>query len=125
MEQLLPGKLITFKYKLLSKIGEGSFGEVYEAVNIFSRAHVAIKFEHKLAKYPQLYYEYKVYHHIKSSCFPAIECYEQEGDFYYMVMELLNPSLEHEYTINEKCRKKEFIYTLSLQMVYILTSYHS
>lgn len=41
-----------------------------------------------------------------------------------MVMELLNPSLEYEYITNEKCRRKEFIYSLSLQMLSLIETLH-
>ena len=44
METINPGIIVAFKYKILTFLGHGSFGEVYEALDIFTRKHVAIKF---------------------------------------------------------------------------------
>ena len=48
------------KYRLQKKIGSGSFGDIYLAVNINSGEEVAVKLESQRAKHPQLLYESKV-----------------------------------------------------------------
>ena len=42
------------KYFILKKIGEGSFTQIYEGVDIFDNSKVAVKLEHNSIKYPQL-----------------------------------------------------------------------
>ncbi|KAJ7463109.1 hypothetical protein B0H11DRAFT_2285383 [Mycena galericulata] len=48
-------------YRLCKKIGSGSFGEVYLAINVISGAQVAVKLESVKTRHPRLQYEYKVY----------------------------------------------------------------
>ena len=37
-------KIFFQRYKTLKKIGEGSFGKIYQAIDIFERKEYAIKF---------------------------------------------------------------------------------
>ena len=53
--------IVNNKYKLLRKLGEGSFGDVYQGINIETQQHVAIKLETLKCKHPQLEDEYKLY----------------------------------------------------------------
>ena len=53
--------IINNKYKLLRKLGEGSFGDVYQGVNIETQKYVAIKLESLKCKHPQLEDEYNLY----------------------------------------------------------------
>ena len=53
-----PGKA---RYRLIRKIGSGSFGEIYQAVNIATGEEVAVKLESCKARHPQLLYESKLY----------------------------------------------------------------
>ena len=49
------------QFDLIKKLGSGSFGEIYQAKNIKTGELVAIKLEPSRTKFPQLYYEYKLY----------------------------------------------------------------
>lgn len=49
------------KYRLVKKIGSGSFGDVYLAVNVLSGEEVAVKMESQKTKHPQLLFESKLY----------------------------------------------------------------
>ncbi len=51
----------TNRYRLIRKIGSGSFGEIYQAVNISTGEEVAVKLEPMKARHPQLLYESKLY----------------------------------------------------------------
>ena len=53
--------VVTGKWRLLRKIGSGSFGDIYLGVNITSGEEVAVKLEPVVARHPQLMYESKVY----------------------------------------------------------------
>jgi serine/threonine protein kinase len=54
-------------YKVGRKIGEGSFGVIYEGVNLLTQQPVAIKFEPRKSDAPQLRDEYRTYK-ILSGC---------------------------------------------------------
>jgi serine/threonine protein kinase len=54
-----------------------------------------IKLESKKTKYPQLFYEYKLYKILQGgNGIPSVFWFGVEGDFNVMVMELLGKSLE-------------------------------
>ena len=53
--------IINNKYRLLRKIGSGSFGDIYLGLNINHGGEVAIKIEAVDAKHPQLHYESRIY----------------------------------------------------------------
>ena len=48
------------RFRLGKKISAGSFGEIYEGIDIFGGGEVAIKLEHVSIKYPQLLFEAKL-----------------------------------------------------------------
>ncbi|CAG2057770.1 unnamed protein product [Timema podura] len=49
------------KYRLVRKIGSGSFGDIYLGINITNGEEVAVKLESIRARHPQLLYESKLY----------------------------------------------------------------
>ena len=49
------------KYRLVRKIGSGSFSDIYLAVNVVNSEEVAVKLESQKARHPQLLYESKLY----------------------------------------------------------------
>ncbi|XP_028166591.1 casein kinase I-like isoform X3 [Ostrinia furnacalis] len=53
--------IFTGKYKVMKKIGGGSFGDIYLAINIGNGEEVAVKVESIKARHPQLLYESRVY----------------------------------------------------------------
>jgi casein kinase 1 len=83
------------KYRLGRKIGHGSFGDIYLAINIQSNEEVAVKLEKVRSSHPQLLYESRVIRSLQGGAgIPNIHWYGVEGDYNVMVMELLGPSLE-------------------------------
>ncbi|KAL0456975.1 UNVERIFIED_CONTAM: Casein kinase-like protein 11 [Sesamum latifolium] len=83
------------KFKLGRKIGGGSFGELYLAVNIQSGEEVAVKLEPVKTKHPQLYYESKLYMLLQGGTgIPHLKWFGVEGEYNAMVIDLLGPSLE-------------------------------
>ncbi|XP_077252649.1 casein kinase 1-like protein 10 [Tasmannia lanceolata] len=83
------------KFKLGKKIGSGSFGVLYQGVNIQSGEEVAIKLEHVKTKHPQLHYESKLYMHLQGGTgIPHLKWFGVEGEYNVMVIDLLGPSLE-------------------------------
>ncbi|GIY11024.1 casein kinase I isoform alpha [Caerostris extrusa] len=53
--------IVGVKYRLVRKIGSGSFGDIYLGINITSGEEVAVKLESTKARHPQLLYESKLY----------------------------------------------------------------
>jgi len=83
------------RYRLIQKIGSGSFGEIYQAVNTVNGEELAVKLEPIKAKHPQLLYESKLYRILQGGVgIPRIRWFGQERDYNVLVMDLLGPSLE-------------------------------
>ncbi|XP_072935872.1 casein kinase I-like isoform X2 [Epargyreus clarus] len=87
--------LITDKYRIIRRIGGGSFGDIYLGINIANGEEVAVKVESTKARHPQLLYESRVYKMLQGGIgIPHIRWYGYEKDHNILVMDLLGPSLE-------------------------------
>ncbi|KAJ7815118.1 putative casein kinase i alpha, partial [Mycena olivaceomarginata] len=83
-----------WKYRLKKKIGSGSFGDIYLAINVVSGEEVAVKLEPVKAKYPLLEHETKVYKILAGGLgVPVVRWFGIEGDYNVMVLDLLGSSL--------------------------------
>ncbi|QSL66022.1 hypothetical protein MERGE_003159 [Pneumocystis wakefieldiae] len=83
------------RYRVKKKIGEGSFGVIFEGVDVFNNQHVAIKFEPRKSDAPQLRDEYRTYKLLVGSLgIPHVYYFGQEGLHNILVIDLLGPSLE-------------------------------
>ena len=110
--------LVGVHYRVGSKIGEGSFGVIFEGTNLLNQQQVAIKFEPRKSDAPQLRDEYRTYK-ILAGCpgVPQVYYFGQEGLHNILVIDLLGPSLEDLF---DMCGRKFSIKTvcmLALQMV--------
>ncbi|ORY23434.1 kinase-like domain-containing protein [Naematelia encephala] len=87
--------IVGVHYKVGKKIGEGSFGVIFEGTNLLNSQSVAIKFEPRKSDAPQLRDEYRSYK-ILSGCMgiPQVYYFGQEGLHNILVIDLLGPSLE-------------------------------
>lgn len=89
-----PNTVINNRYRVVRKIGAGSFGEIYVGVSPTSDK-VALKFERQDARCPQLRHEYKVYRELHGCHgFARMYYFGDQDSYNVMVMELLGPSLE-------------------------------
>jgi serine/threonine protein kinase len=87
-------EMIAYKYLIIDKISEGSFGSVYKGEHFRSKESVAIKIESKSSAYKMLKNEAKIYHYLsKSDGIPQLKTFWSDKDSLYLVMELLGPSL--------------------------------
>lgn len=120
--------IVGIHYILGPKIGEGSFGVIFEGENILNdtiRDPVAIKFEPRNSDAPQLRDEFRAYR-ILNDCvgIPHAYYYGQEGMHNVLVIDLLGPSLEDLF---EWCGRKFSIKTtvlLAKQMIKRLKEIH-
>ncbi|KAH3901644.1 related to Casein kinase I homolog 3 [Saccharomycodes ludwigii] len=120
--------IVGIHYALGSKIGEGSFGVIFEGVDILSpmKSPVAIKFEPRKSEAPQLRDEFRSYK-ILQNCkgIPQAYYYGQEGMHNVLVIDLLGPSLEDLF---EWCGRRFSIKTtcmLAKQMISRIRTIHS
>ncbi|OMH79380.1 Casein kinase I-like protein [Zancudomyces culisetae] len=112
-------------YKVGKKIGEGSFGVIYEGVDLIKNKQIAIKFESRKSDAPQLRDEYRSYN-ILSKCdgIPRAYYFGQEGQYNVMVIDLLGPSLEDMF---DSCRRRFSVKTtayLCKQMITRIQEVH-
>ncbi|KAJ3725817.1 CK1/CK1/CK1-G protein kinase [Lentinula raphanica] len=112
-------------YRVGKKIGEGSFGVIFEGTNLLNSQTVAIKFEPRKAEAPQLRDECRSYR-ILAGCtgIPQIYHFGQEGLHNILVIDLLGPSLEDLF---DMCGRKFSIKTVCMaarQMVSRVQTIH-
>ncbi|KAJ3101849.1 casein kinase I [Phlyctochytrium planicorne] len=99
-------------YKVGKKIGEGSFGIIYEGVNMMNNQPVAIKFEPRKSDAPQLRDEYRTYKILANNVgIPNVYYYGQEGLHNVLCIDLLGPSLEDMFDL---CNRKFSIKTVCM-----------
>ena len=81
------------KYKLVKKLGEGSFGMIFKAES--QNGNYAFKFEKKRPnKRSLLKNESEIMIYLKGKGIPSIESYIEEDNYNIMIMQLLGKSLE-------------------------------
>ncbi|KAF2722442.1 kinase-like protein [Polychaeton citri CBS 116435] len=97
-------------YRVGKKIGEGSFGVIFEGTNLLNNTAVAIKFEPRKSDAPQLRDEYRTYK-ILVGCpgIPNVYYFGQEGLHNILVIDLLGASLEDLF---DMCGRKFSIKTV-------------
>lgn len=125
--------IVGVHYSLGNKIGEGSFGIIFEGMNLLYNnttnanmtKYVAIKFEPRKSDTPQLKDEYRAYKILKNQPHvPKVYYYGQEGLHNILIIDLLGPSLEDLF---EWCGRQFSIKTCSLlaiQMIDTLKTIH-
>jgi serine/threonine protein kinase len=117
--------IVEGKYRITSKIGEGSFGKIFSGVNTNNNDHIAIKIE-KSSESSLLKNEAKLYKLLEECTgIPKLRSFGQEGIFNYMVIDLLGDSLEG---LRQKCDGSFSLKTvigIGLQMLRRLEAIHN
>ncbi|XP_033327705.2 casein kinase I isoform X1 [Megalopta genalis] len=110
--------IVGSKYRLVRKIGSGSFGDIYLGINISNGEEVAVKLENMRARHPQLLYESKLYKILHGGVgIPHIRWYGQEREYNVLVMDLLGPSLEDLFTFCSRRFTIKTVLMLADQMI--------
>ncbi|CAL8131023.1 unnamed protein product [Orchesella dallaii] len=105
------------KYRLLKKIGSGTFGDIYLGETI-TKEKVAVKLESIKARSPQLYIESKVYNLLQGGVgIPRIRWYGQDRNYNVLVMDLLGPSLEDVFNFCSRRFTIKTVLMLADQMI--------
>ena len=98
-----------------SRLGSGSFGQIFKGINIKTKEDVDIKIESTNIKTPQLLHEYKILKTLKDGeGFPQIYLFTPFNDTLVMVMDLMGDNLE-------KLLQNQQSKTFSLKTVLMLT----
>ena len=118
--------IVGLHYKIGKKIGEGSFGVIFEGTNIISNLPVAIKFEPRKTEAPQLRDEFKTYKFLSGSeGVPSAYYFGQEGLHNILVIDLLGPSLEDLF---DWCGRRFSVKTtvqVAVQMLSLIETIHN
>ena len=93
MEQL-KNKILLKKYKIIRKIGKGSFGSVYLGKNIQKNDYIAIKLESKNQTDTILERETYILYSLKGFGIPEVISYGQNLKYNILIQELLGKSID-------------------------------
>lgn len=87
-------EIVGHKYRIEKRLGNGSFGSIFQGINIRTREKVAIKSEPNNGDIKSLKNETRVYQYL-NGCFgiPKIRWFGTDINNNYMVIDLLGPSL--------------------------------
>jgi len=122
---LLLMSLIGNKYKLIEKIGEGSFGLIYKGENIRTKELVAVKIESIDNNYKLLKNESKIYQYLSNTIgIPNVKWFGKDNVNYYMVLNLLGESLQ---SIKDKkgVFSLKLVLQVGIQIISILKTIHN
>jgi serine/threonine protein kinase len=114
-------------YKLIKKIGSGSFGEVYLTKDTSGKEY-ASKIEEKSHK-NRLKAEYNIYKKVLNNKdiigIPKVYNYIETQQYNILVMELLGKSLESIFDENQRKFSLSTILKLGIDMINIIERFHS
>lgn len=98
------------RFIIETRIGGGSFGEVYKGYDERTKKPVAFKIEHAVSRFQLVYHEGKTLKELQNGKrIPKLYWYGRDGQFNFLVMELLGISVEqilerHKYSLPlKKC----------------------
>jgi len=111
-------------YKLINRIGVGTYGEVWQAYHIQNKSIVAIKVERN-SSVNTLRFESTLLRHLKQlSCVPDVKYIGHTSRYTYMAMELLGTSVDvYCSSLPEECQFQE-IKWIGLHMLECLREIH-
>jgi casein kinase I family protein HRR25 len=116
-------ELINKKYRIIEKLGEGSFGLIYKGENVRTRELVAIKVEPiekdmKLLKNESVIYQYL--NNVQGV--PFVKWFGKDEKNYYMVINLLGESLQS--VKNNATFSLTSVLQIGIQVIILLKTIH-
>ena len=115
------GQIFFNKYHCIRKLGEGSFGKIYEA--IYKKERYALKFEDRKEQYNLLQNEAAIMNYLKGPNIPFVKSYGFNNNYNILVMQLLGKSLEH-LILERTIFSLKTVCMLGYQMINILEFIH-
>ena len=125
-EDLFIGETIFNKYKLIRKLGQGSFGSIYEAQSKYSNKFYAVKLEDMKQDQFILEDESIFLSYLNIPQIPKVKTFGYSGSYIILVMELLGKSLDK--IINELPSRKlsiRCVCNIAYQLILIFEKIHN
>jgi len=124
--EVLEGKIIFKKYKLLKLIGEGTFSRVYQGQNIVDKKFYCFKVENRISQqYESLERESYILYNLKCFGFPEVISFGRSGNYNILVETLLGKSLEKLWLENNKFFNIKDICMIAIQTLDRIEYVHS
>mmetsp|Transcript_23484 Transcript_23484/g.44255 ORF Transcript_23484/g.44255 Transcript_23484/m.44255 type:complete len:403 (-) Transcript_23484:353-1561(-) len=126
IESVQPLEKVGIVFALGRKIGSGSFGKIYQAVNSQNGQEVAVKLEEQGGYHQMLLYEAKLLKHLEGGEGIAHVYFSgKEGAYNVMVMDFLGPSLEDLFNSCRRTFSPKTVMNLADQMIARVQYLHS
>ncbi|KAF8286236.1 putative casein kinase 1 isoform 2 [Trypanosoma cruzi] len=127
-KSVLNGTLIGGRFRLIERLGGGSFGEVYTGVHVHSGTHVAVKIEAP-RKHSRAMLEYRIYSEFNECAvavgFPQVYFGGRVGGYNVIVMDLLGPNLEQLFSICGRDFGVKTVCMIGIQIIQRIQCMHS
>lgn len=118
--------VIAQKFKLVRKLGSGSFGEVWSGIQLSDGEEIAVKLEPINSYQDQLLFESRVFKQMQGGIgIPRLRWYGQDHNYHIMVVERLGLSLEDLFDICGRKFTLKTVLQLADQMITRLEYFHS
>ena len=115
-------KVFFKKYHCIKKIGEGSFGRIYEGV--YNSEHFALKFEDINSNSNLLESEASIMNYLKGPNIPNVRSFGTSGNYNILIMQLMGKSLEDLINIRKTFPLKT-VCLIGYQMINVLEYIHN
>ena len=117
--------IIGKKYKVLNLVGEGSFGKIFEAINIITSEKVAIKIEKK-STISLLKHEATLYNKCRNiKGIPKLRNYGVEENYNYIVIDFLGDSLDDIKIKHGGYIELSIVLNIGIQLINIIEKLHN